>query len=209
MPIKNLFIATIITFLIASCKKDDAPPFDETLQISFKMDGKEYSQELSKGQINQPTATWYDLGQGNLHETRDVIFRFGDSIIIQLTFGYINRNTNDTVFSYQSLKQALAVGSREYKCLECDSSIRNGVSISLTNFAGPFWTSFTNNSSLPGTNDQTGSHFTITDIKETKIPDYPAGFIVKGTFKCNIYKAATLEKSVLTDGKFTFYMYPY
>jgi hypothetical protein len=211
MPIKKLFTLTIITFLIASCKKDE-PLLDESLQISFKLDGKEYSKVLGSNQMNAFQSVSSDRGQGDYSETRGVIFQLGDSLEIGFSLGYINRKANDADFSYQSIKQALYIGSREYKCLACDTSIRNGVDIILSYpKKQEDWSSykFTNNGSLPITNEQNGSSFTITEVKETKVKNYGSGFIVKGTFNCNLFKNFTLDKSVLTDGKFTIFLISY
>ncbi|HUP12984.1 MAG TPA: hypothetical protein VM187_12245, partial [Niastella sp.] len=61
------------------------------------------------------------------------------------------------------------------------------------------------------TNEQAGSSFVITEVKEGKamFSRENNGVIIKGTFNCNLYEVRTGAKKVITDGTFTAILWTY
>jgi hypothetical protein len=211
MQIRKFVIYLIVALFIVSCDKEK-PLYDETLQVSFKMDGKEYSTSFDRDRVNTFVSTSYDLGQGSRVGTRGVNYQFGDSLDLSIFSGLQYHKANDDQGNYDRLKQLLHTGSKEYRCLFCDTSKTDGAEISFSEgkINPRSWrTQLEDVYNNPATTDQTGSSFVITEVKETQIKGYPGtAFIVKGTFNCNIFEISSRMKRVLTDGKFTCLLFP-
>lgn len=216
---KKLLALVVIALSLFSCEKDDTDTNEDTFEIHFKLDGKEYSQVLKKGVTNA-------LVGGNSSDTGYVAAALGasfplndkDSAEISFGIGYFQRKMNDLAGNLGRLKQLCRIGPKEYKCLSCDNSgTTEGVDFGFSDFRmnGGTWYSIkwdaTTQTFKSITNEQTGSSFVITEVKEGKamFSRENNGVIIKGTFNCNLYEMRTGAMKVITDGTFTAILWTY
>lgn len=132
------------------------------------------------------------------------------AITIELGFYYWrNSDTTDNLSNnLKTLQRFLNSSTIEYKVLHYDSSIKNAVVISLSERNAVYWHSFKsdwgNYKPIPITNEQDGSRFVITEVKEVSIDGQRNNsIIIKGSFTCNVFEERTGAKKVLTNGAFT------
>jgi len=167
-----------LLFFCFACNKSDSynpPRFDETFQVHFNLDGKNYSHVLPKGAL--------DTGYGYLNEVSPGNYYFADGSIYQLTpntkFHILLGTGNGPVQSnwplaYESFKNMLSAGPKTYDSLEyCFQPQSNRVEIVYTDENGDDWSS-TKWTYVPGGQifkqiEQAGSSFIITEYKEVSL----------------------------------------
>jgi hypothetical protein len=209
----KLFPLIVISLLIFACKKEKEPVtlLDDTCEVSFTLDGKKYTKTLAKNEFNQGGGFGLADGHGGYTQTQSVTFEIDSILEIEIELGCYNRKGNDSIDNYainqKVLQQFLSTG-QSYKCLTTDTSIKNGVDINISEKRKRFWRSYktdwVNYKPIPITNEQTGSSFVITEVKEVSTDGQRHNaFIIKGSFNCNVYDERTDAKRVLTDGTFT------
>lgn len=205
----KLSTLVILLALIISCRKDSKPPqYDEQFSISFTIDGQKYETVLPHDEMNEyagwsaddrnkPVTAW-KLGP---------IFKLGGNAQISFLFANYHYINNDNTGNLARLKSLLRLGDKNYKCIDmlCDTALTDAVQVSFAdNPVGNFNWSTTKRNGTPPVVDQTGSHFTITEIKESgTIGNQKNAVIIKGTFECILNEAGKNNSKQLKDGRFT------
>lgn len=211
---KKLFVYIIVALSIASCQKHSSThTYEDIFQIRFKLDGKEYSKVLKQNELNSVGSVIMPSLPGQTTLTQGPTFELGgDYWEIEFLLGYLHNISGDKTGNLQKIRNLLRTGSKQYKCLWCDTSITDAIEIALIESGtGSKWctTQIDQTTHKPKpVNEQNGSSFVVTEVKESTIDDR-AAFIVKGSFNCNLFSWQTGQtgmKKVLTDGEFTFIM---
>lgn len=191
-----------------SCQKSGSrTTYDETFQVRFKLDGKEYVKVLQQNELNEIGSVISYNEQGKRTITQGPVYQLDSDYGIYFELGYLYHIAGDDAGNFQKLKNLLRVGSKKYECLGCDTSIRDAVELRLIESnTGISWCTtrrdLGTSGLVPVTNEQNGSSFVVTEIKESTVDSRDA-VIVKGTFNCNLYNWSTGAKKVLTGGEFT------
>lgn len=211
----KLFCFLAIALLISSCKKDETRPkitYPEIFEVSFKLDGKQYSKAYKKDESNPVGGLHSYESDGDSYNVHGPVYQMDSGFNVEIFFGYFQRFKNDTAGDRQRVAQLMKPGNKAYKCLMyCDTSAREGVEVRFSDkISGvTLWGTVkydpnNNYEPIPITNEQDGSSFVITGVKDATTTGYSNNaLIVKGTFSCNMYNIDTGEKKVITEGKFT------
>lgn len=209
--------STLIFFfvLIISCRKDGKQPqYDEQFSISFTLDGHQYDTTLPFDQMNMYTAWSVSNNTAVTAWKLGPILKLGGNAQISFLFANYHYINNDNTGNLARLKSMLRPGQKNFKCIDmlCDTSLAEAVQISFNdNSQSSINWSTTKRTSIPGMPgsvsfdvNQPGSHFTVTEIKESNtIGNKKNAVIIKGTFECILYEAGTGNSKLLKDGRFT------
>jgi hypothetical protein len=203
----------ILLALIISCRKDAKQPlFEEQFSISYTIDGQEYKTILPVDQMNMYTGSGFNYNTNVTTMSLGPIFKLEGTAQISFLFGNYHYIQNDKTGNMARLKNLLRPGNKNYKCIFmlCDTALTEAVQVTFTEDPQgfPYW-STTKRTSIPGgvsaVVNQPGSFFTVTEIKESTTNGLGKNaVIVKGTFECILYDAATNDSKALKDGQFTF-----
>jgi hypothetical protein len=208
----------LISSLLITCSKKDStnnsdglPHFDETFQIHFTIDGKNYSRVFGKDSTSPVFVYNRETGPGYLYFARGCHINFSTTSVFRILLGSAKGSFNSNwQGAYESFKSLMSIGTKMYDSIQfCTQLQTNRVEITYVDENKDIWSStkwtFVNDTLIKKLVDQPGGSFEITEYTEVSLgnnrPNNTA--IIKGVFSCTLYKADTNEKRSLTNGIFT------
>lgn len=202
----------LIMVLFVSCKKDDYRQpeikYVEIFQISYKLDGQQYSKVLKQNEKNAVGGLSLSDGAGNETHLSGPYFQLDDGTAVTINLGFFLRLKDDTAGNRKRIRPIFQPGTKPYKCLMyCKDTAVKGVEVSFLDNKGLIsWCStrfdLITELPLPVTNEQDGMNFTITSLEDATTTGYDNNaYIMKADFSCNMYDVETGQKKVLTEGK--------
>jgi len=182
-----------------ACNKDSEPKkitYDAIFQVSFTLDGVQYSKTYGKDTANPGASLGYMPAPGDYYTAPGARFHLTSlDHYIDIIVGFVHGSRNsDWPSTYESLKSNFAPGDKTYDhILYVPQTQPLKAEIIYSDTQGNGWSSTTYtydpNRGFAAVINQPNGKFTITDMREIKNDRNEDGLlIVKGTFNCKLYE---------------------